>query len=123
MTRIPNGENYECPNKDVQFSEYQRPNRAAMKPNTILEHFPLLFPMSLIEEIANQTMIYYQQESVHKNVPANFVVTKETITAFFGIIIAMGLEKLPSVHDYFLGVSRQFHGFNQLCQEIFSKTF
>ena len=61
-TRIPNSENYECPNKDVQFSEYQGPNRAAMEPNTILEHFLLLFPMSLIEEITNQTMIYYQQE-------------------------------------------------------------
>ena len=74
-----------------------------MEPNTILEHFLLLFPMSLIEEITNQAMIYYQQESAGKNVPANFVVTKETMMAFFGINIAMRLVKLPSVYDYWAG--------------------
>ena len=102
-TRIRNCENYECPNKYVHFSEYQGPNRVAVEPNTILEHFLLLFPMSVIEEIANETMIYYQQKSVCKNVAANFKVTKETMMAFFRINIDIGLAKLPSVHDYWAG--------------------
>ena len=74
-----------------------------MEPNTILEHFLLLFLMSVIEEIANETMIYYQQESVCKNVAAKFKVNKETMMTFFRINIVIGLAKLPLVHDYWAG--------------------
>ena len=59
--------------------------------------------MSVIEEIANETMIYYQQKSVCKNIAANFKVTKETMMAFFRINIDIGLAKLPSAHDYWAG--------------------
>ena len=36
------------------------------------------------------------------------------MTAFFGINIAMGLAKLPSVHDYFLGGIKAIRWFQSI---------
>ena len=45
--------------------------------------------MDIIEQITEQTILYYQQESMKKTLP-EFTTTKEEILAFLGINIAMG---------------------------------
>ena len=55
--------------------------------------------MNIIEQITEQTNLYYKQEASRKTLPP-FSVESEDILAFIGINIAMGIGRLPCVNDY-----------------------
>ena len=61
-----------------------------------LDYFKLLWPDALTSLIANETNRYARQK-----VRSNWVdVTTDELWTFFGIIIAMGLHRLPRIRDY-----------------------
>ena len=91
---------YNNPNNDIPFSESVGVSREAAAAKTVLEHFLLFFRLSIIDKIVKHTNLFYYQTSLKQSVPSGFKTCREEIMAFFGIIIAMGIAKLPEINDY-----------------------
>ena len=92
-------EPYNNPNARSQFSEFVGASKAATSAKTVLQHFLLLFHFSILDEIVKQTNLFYHQTSLKKSVPSGFKTSREELMAWFGIIIAMGIAKLPATND------------------------
>lgn len=89
---------YQNPNSNADFVEFTGLKRPASNAETPLECFLLLFTPELIDQVVTETNRYYQQEQLKKASPMPWKDTKaEEIKAFFGIVLAMGLIKLPEV--------------------------
>jgi len=95
---LTNDEPFHNPNKDAQFHEFVGINRGE-NAESVLEHFLLFFPMKFIDQITEQTNLFYKQEASKKTLPP-FTVSNEDIMAFIAINITMGIARLPSVNDY-----------------------
>ena len=91
---------YENPNSNSPFTEYVGVSRQAVAAESVLDHFLLFFQFQILDEIVKQTNLYYSQVGAAKRVPPNFQTSREELMAFFAIVIAMGLAKLPDIHDY-----------------------
>ena len=94
--------NFQNPNQRKPFTESPGiKKRNADAANTPLEHFLLFFTFDIIDQIVLQTNLYYQQEKASKPSTKTFVATsREEIMAFLGMILAMGIAKLPAIADY-----------------------
>ena len=91
---------YENPNSDSPLSEYVGVSREAAAAQTVLDHFLLFFQFHVIDQIVNQTNLFYNQFCVAKQAPMTFQTSRVEMMAFFAIVIAMGLTKLPDLRDY-----------------------
>ena len=87
-----------------------------------IDYFLLFFKMQLVSFIVEQTNLYYQQQvSASQCLLKPFPdVCEEEILAFFGMIIAIGLYKLPKISDYW-----QTRGINVMpwFRSVFSKNW
>ena len=92
---------YNNPNSDATFLEYTGLKRPANEAETPLECFLLFFTPQLIEQVVIETNRYYQQEQLKKPSPMPWKDTNvNEMKAFFGVVLAMGLIKLPELEDY-----------------------
>ena len=91
---------YENPNSDFPFTEYVGISREGAAAESVLDYFLMFFQLQIIDEIVHQTNLYYSQFCATKQIPQSFQTSREELMAFFSIIIALGLAKLPDIHDY-----------------------
>ena len=93
--------NFENPNSTKPFVEYVGLKRSAMNAKSPLDYFLLFFTREMFSSLAEQTNMYQQQESAKKPSNVQWVqTTVEELMAFFGIVIAMGIARLPDLEDY-----------------------
>ena len=68
---------------------------------TMLECFNLFIPEDFYVTMAEQSNAYAQLEQLRRNLtPCSDDFVKDDIMAFVGIVIAMGVVCLPTIHDY-----------------------
>ena len=88
-------------NADQVFAEVCGPKRLPESVKEPIDYFLLFFKMQLVSFIVEQTNLYYQQQVSASQCPLKpFPDVCEEILSFFGMIIAMGLYKLPKISDY-----------------------
>lgn len=88
------------PNQHIGFHEVCGPSRTIRHLQQPLEFFMLFMTTEIIQMIVEQTNLYCRQ-SHGGNSPAGWTdVTYQEMLAFFGVVIAMGLVKLPDINDY-----------------------
>lgn len=68
------------------------------------QYFLDFFDQEIVDEIVKQTNIYGQEKQTGNN---NFQPTsREEIYAFLGILLYMGVNRLPAVEDYWASVTQ-----------------
>ena len=94
-------DNFINTNADVEFVEYTGPSRQAKVPETPLQFLQLFFSDAIFEQLAEQTNLYFEYLKEQSTKKLDFVKTNVAeIKAYLGIIIAMGMGKLPTYSDY-----------------------
>lgn len=85
-----------------RFTQNVGPTTTLPSTATALEFFKLLFSMNIVNKIVLETNKYAKQqfEASGKDFALYKPVTTEEIMVFLGIVIAMGIHRLPSVRDY-----------------------
>ncbi|XP_053350787.1 pogo transposable element with ZNF domain isoform X1 [Clarias gariepinus] len=84
-----------------EFTESSGPQHSMAKSSDVLEYFQLLFPDSLIEQIAKETNAYAEyQRYVGKGDPTWQSLSSEEVKGFIGLSILMGLQVLPESEMY-----------------------
>ena len=81
------------------FSQHVGPTISLPASAKALDYFMLFFDEDLLQHIVDQTNLYAQQNPVGARY-AWYDTTTSEIKAFFGLIIAMGIKRLPSYTDY-----------------------
>ena len=97
------------------FSEQVGPTSFLAPTATAVDFFMLYFDQTLLDHIVEQTNLYAKQ-----NPPSDrykwYDICSNELKAFFGLIIAIGLKKLPAIIDYWssnplLGTPELVQGF------------
>ncbi|MCJ8728207.1 hypothetical protein PDJAM_G00001730 [Pangasius djambal] len=84
-----------------EFTDSSGPQHSMAKSSDVLEYFQLLFPDSLIEQIAKETNAYAEyQRYVGRGEPTWQSLTSEEVKGFIGLSILMGLQVLPEPEMY-----------------------
>ncbi|XP_053490593.1 pogo transposable element with ZNF domain isoform X1 [Ictalurus furcatus] len=84
-----------------EFTDSSGPQHSMAKSSDVLEYFQLLFPDSLIEQIAKETNAYAEyQRYVGRGDPTWQSLTSEEVKGFIGLSILMGLQVLPEPAMY-----------------------
>ena len=83
-----------------QFTECVGPVQSLPSSATSMDYFNLLFTDNMFDHIVEQTNLYATQNppSVHYKWED---ITSNELKAFFGLIILMGIKRLPAYEDYF----------------------
>jgi len=77
------------------------PNRTVQKCQTALDFFMLFFTNAVWKLLVLQTNLYYCQSVSVKPSAMEWVdVTVEQMMAFVGLVVAMGVVRLPEIDDY-----------------------
>lgn len=88
-------------NADQIFAEVPGPKRLPTSVKEPIDYFLLFFNMQLVTLIVNQTNLHYKQiYAANASLNPFPEVCEEEILAYFGIIIAMGIYKLPKLSNY-----------------------
>ena len=85
---------------DIPFNEVPGPSHP-MQGMTPLNILMMFFNMELLEMITTETNHYYSQ--CQRTNPSSMKwtnITVEEIMAYIGVVIAMGIVRLPEVSDY-----------------------
>lgn len=81
--------------------EYFGPSRSAKIPETPLQFLQLFFTDDIFDSIVEQTNLYFEQIKSGSNKNLTFQKTNQAeMKAYLGIVLAMGMGKLPSYEDY-----------------------
>ena len=89
------------PNADTPFIEYVGLKRPASQADSPLECFRLFLTDEILNQIITETNRYYAQQNAAKPSPLPWYdLTVEELLAFFAIVLAMGLIKLPEIELY-----------------------
>ncbi|XP_060778350.1 pogo transposable element with ZNF domain isoform X1 [Neoarius graeffei] len=84
-----------------EFTESSGPQHSMAKSSDVLEYFQLLFPDSLIEEIAKETNAYAEYQCyVGRGDPTWQPLSSDEVKGFIGLSILMGLQALPEPEMY-----------------------
>lgn len=84
-----------------EFTDSSGPQHSMAKSSDVLEYFQLLFPDSLIEQIAKETNAYAEyQRYVGRGDTTWQSLTNEEVKGFIGLSILMGLHVLPEPEMY-----------------------
>ncbi|XP_058248131.1 pogo transposable element with ZNF domain isoform X1 [Hemibagrus wyckioides] len=84
-----------------EFTDSSGPQHSMAKSSDVLEYFQLLFPDSLIEQIAKETNAYAEyQRYVGRGDATWQSLTNEEVKGFIGLSILMGLHVLPEPEMY-----------------------
>ena len=90
----------ENPSASDPFHSVPGPSRQACQASTVEEVFSLFLPTMIVKQWVDETNRYSAQ--MRRNKPSKWdEVFIEELLAYIGMVIAMGLVNLPSVHDYF----------------------
>ena len=93
---------FENPNADKDFFEKPGPARIFKDDFSPGQIFQVFFTDAIVSQICTETNRYYDQSHKQKN--AKYTKWKPTtvteIKAFIGVLIAMGITKLPEMRDY-----------------------
>ena len=88
-------------NTDQVFTEVPGPRRIPPSVKEPVDYFLLFFNLNLVSHIVAQTNLYYRQNlAANANLASFTDVCDEELLAYFGVIIAMGMYKLPKLSDY-----------------------
>ena len=86
-------------NTEKPFLETAGPTRRLDGLTEPIHYFLAFFTMNMVNDLVAQTNLYHDQKCPDNN--DNFVpVCAEEIQAYIGVVIAMGLYKLPKIDDY-----------------------
>jgi len=85
----------------LHFVEVPGPSRTVHRCQTVLDFFMLFFTTVVWNLLVVQTNLYYSQRIADKPSSMEWAdVTVEEMMAFIGLVIAMGVVRLPEIDDY-----------------------